>query len=120
MRKAIAVRQRTARESPASADGQEPTRGRPRINAKVEDQIRQRLQQGAGVAQIRRETGAGFSAITRIKSVLDTEQEAERRALLVRIAGYVVKGSNLSKREISDLIFKATGVRLNPGAMRDH
>src|SRR6266511_2959120 len=87
-----------------------PTLGRPRIKPEIEGQIRQRLQQGAGVAQIRRETGAGFSAITRVKSVLDGEQEAERHALLVRIANAATGGTRLSPREAADLIFRATGM----------
>ena len=102
-------------QEPASR-GEGPARGRPRINAKKEEQIRQRLQQGAGVAQIRRETGAGFSAITRIKSVLDSEQEVERHALLVKIANAATGGTRLSPREAADLIFRATGIRLKPKA----
>jgi hypothetical protein len=94
-------------------------RGRPPTEhtaPEVAEQIRLRLKQGDTLAHIRRDLGVGSTAVTRIKQTIDGEQEAERRALLVRIAGYVVKGSNLSKREISDLIYKATGVRLNPGS----
>ena len=84
-------------------------RGRPRIDPKKEEQIRRRLLQGESLSSIRNDLEAGSSVI-RIKAAMDQEEAAARRALLVRIAKW--KPSSLSKQDASELIHRATGVKL--------
>ena len=94
----------------------EPSRrGRPPTEVTepaVAKEIRARLLNGDTFNHIRRDLGVGMATVSRLNRIIEGERAEERKAHLIRIAKYVRKGSSLSDKEISDLIFTATGVRL--------